>query len=159
MSDSRALRDCLGHFATGVTVVTCRDHRGTPCGITANSFSSVSLQPPRVLWNIGKASHSLDAYLTASYFGINILKAAQQTVAEHFAQSQHNLYNDTAYSSSANGVPVLSDCLGWIECSTTEIHECGDHYIIIGEVVDFHLEPGSPLLFYAGDYRSLETPD
>ena len=159
MSDSRALRECLGHFATGVTVVTCRDSDETPCGITANSFSSVSLEPPRVLWNIGKASHSLNAYLTASHFGINILTVEQQAVAEHFAQSLHNLYNDTAYSVSEKGVPRLSGCLAWIECSTAEIHECGDHYIIIGDVLDFHSEPGSPLLFYTSNYRSLETPD
>ena len=158
MSDSRALRDCLGHFATGVTVITCRDRRGTPCGITANSFSSVSLQPPRVLWNIAKTSHSLDAYLRAGYFGINILADAQQAVAEHFAQSQHNLYDDTPHSFSTRDVPVLHGCLAWIECSTAEVHESGDHFIIIGDVVDFRSERGSPLMFFAGNYRSFQAP-
>ena len=155
MSDSRALRDCLGQYATGVTVVTCRDAHQTPCGITANSFSSVSLDPPKILWNVARTSHSLAAYLKAAYFGVNVLADGQRAVAEKFAQSRHDLYDDTAHRLSPHGVPLLGGCLAWIECRTAEIHECGDHYIIIGDVIDFRREDGRPLLFYAGDYRSL----
>lgn len=158
MNDSKTLRDCLGRFATGVTVVTCRNAAGAPCGITANSFSSVSLEPPRILWNIAKVSQSLDAYLAASHFAVNVLAEDQRPLAEHFAQSLHDSYANTPFALSEHGAPMLEGCLAWLECRTERIHDCGDHYIIIGDVLDFRRGSGRPLLFFGGAYRGLDDP-
>ncbi len=152
--DQLELRQSLGRFATGVTVVTCVGDRG-PCGITANSFSSVSLDPPLVLWNIAKVSHSLRAYLAAEHFAINVLSADQRDVSDHFAQSDHTVFNGIVYSASEHGVPILPDTLACFECRTYETHDCGDHFIIIGEVERFRRNDGEPLLFFRGDYHQL----
>jgi flavin reductase (DIM6/NTAB) family NADH-FMN oxidoreductase RutF len=148
------LRRSLGRFATGVTVVTCCAPDGRPCGITANSFSSVSLDPPLVLWNIAKVSNSLQAYLDARHFAIHVLTAGQQTVAEHFASTDHTRYNGIEHTISENKVPILPGVLARLDCRTREIHEGGDHYIIVGEVEAHTAADGAPLLFFAGEYRT-----
>ena len=153
--DLESFRRCLGQFATGVTVVTCTDPDARACGITANSFSSVSLDPPLVLWNIAKSSNSLRAYLTAEFFGINVLTVEQKDIASHFAQSNHKLFDSIEYSLSDNGVPTLPNTLAHLECRTTEVHSCGDHYIVIGEVEHYRHDAGQPLLFFAGNYTAL----
>ena len=148
------LRQCLGKFATGVTVVTCHGALG-PCGITANSFSSVSLEPPLVLWNIAKVSNSLQAYLVAEHFAINVLGSEQKEISHHFAQSDHTRFNGIEYQTSEHGVPLIPGSVACFECRTHQIHDCGDHYIIIGEVENFRSNDGEPLLFYGGDYAAL----
>lgn len=155
MTDTKALRQCLGRFATGVTVVTCCDQDGNPCGITANSFSSVSLEPPLVLWNIAKVSNSLEAYLAAEHFAINVLSLDQESLSSHFARSDHTLFDDIEYSLAENGAPRLPGNLATFECRTHEIHDCGDHHIIVGEVIRFEADDHEPLLFYSGGYRQL----
>ena len=149
---ARSLRQSLGRFATGVTVVTCLGDKG-PCGITANSFSSVSLDPPLVLWNIAKVSNSLRAYLAAKHFAINVLNAHQSDLSHHFAQSDHTVFKGIEYTVSQHGVPILPDTIACFECRTHEVHDCGDHFIIIGEVEDFRSDDREPLLFYGGEYR------
>ena len=149
-----ALRRSLGRFATGVTVVTCCAPDGRPCGITANSFSSVSLQPPLVLWNIAKVSNSLNAYLSAEYFAIHVLRAEQQYIAEHFARTDHTRYNGIEHTVSPQNVPILPGVLARFDCRTHEIHEGGDHHIIIGEVQAHSADEGAPLLFFGGEYRT-----
>lgn len=155
MNDAQALRQCLGKFATGVTVVTCADANGNPNGITANSFSAVSLEPPLVLWNIAKVSNSLDAYLSAKYFAVNVLTADQRNLAAHFAKSDHTRFDNVEYTTSANGVPLLPDTLATFNCRTHEIHDCGDHYVIIGEVSSFKSAEREPLLFFGSAYRAI----
>jgi flavin reductase (DIM6/NTAB) family NADH-FMN oxidoreductase RutF len=155
MSDAKALRQCLGKFATGVTVVTCVDADGNPCGITANSFSSVSLDPPLILWNIAKVSNSLSAYMNAETFAINILSAEQQDLSSHFARSDHTLFNDIEYALSDDGAPLLTEALAVFEGRTHQIHDCGDHYVIIGAVSAFRSTDADPLLFYGGGYRAI----
>jgi len=155
MNNSKAFRQCLGKFATGVTVVTCCDDDGHPYGITANSFSSVSLDPPLILWNIAKVSSSLDAYLKAQQFAINILAAGQQDLSSHFAKSDHTLFDDIEFTLSADGAPLLPGTVACFECRTYEIHDCGDHYIIVGEVTRFTSNDQDPLLFFAGGYRHI----
>lgn len=155
MNDAQALRQCLGKFATGVTVVTCADANGNPNGITANSFSAVSLEPPLVLWNIAKVSNSLDAYLSAKYFAVNVLTADQRNLAAHFAKSDHTRFDNVEYTTSANGVPLLPDTLATFNCRTHEIHDCGDHYVIIGEVNSFKSAEREPLLFFGSAYRAI----
>lgn len=152
--DKLDLRQSLGRFATGVTVVTCLGDKG-PCGITANSFSSVSLEPPLVLWNIAKVSHSLRAYLAAEHFAINVLAADQRDLSHHFAQSDHTVFRGIEYSVSDHGVPILPDTIACFECRTHQIHECGDHYIIVGEVQRFRSNDEAPLLFFGSDYRRI----
>lgn len=148
------LRQCLGKFATGVAIVTCHGAKG-PCGITANSFSSVSLEPPLVLWNIAKVSDSLQAYLDAGYFAINILSAGQRDLSSHFAQSDHTLFDTIEYQTNGNNVPLLPHSIACFECRTQQIHDCGDHFIIIGEIESYRSGGGEPLIFYAGQYTSL----
>lgn len=145
------LRQCLGKFATGVTVVTCQGSAG-PCGITANSFSSVSLQPPLLLWNIAKVSNSLQAYLNASHFAINVLSARQQALSSHFAQSDHTRFDGVDYETNSNDVPLLRGAIACFECRTHQIHDCGDHHIIVGEIEAYRSDDGEPLLFYGGQY-------
>jgi 3-hydroxy-9,10-secoandrosta-1,3,5(10)-triene-9,17-dione monooxygenase reductase component len=149
-----ALRRSLGRFATGVTVVTCCAPDGRSCGITANSFSSVSLDPPLVLWNIAKVSNSLQAYLDAEYFAVHVLTAGQQYMAEHFARTDHTRYNGIEHSISEQKVPILPGVLARFDCRTREIHDGGDHHIIIGEVEAHTAQDGAPLLFFGGEYRT-----
>lgn len=148
------LRECLGRFATGITVVTCRGSEG-PCGITANSFSSVSLEPPLVLWNIAKVTNSLQAYLDAEHFAVNVLSAGQQELSSHFAQSDHTVFNGIDYETSARGVPLLPDSVACFECRTHQVYDCGDHYIIVGEVENYRAHDREPLLFYNGQYVAM----
>ena len=151
--NTRRLRDGLGKFATGVTVVTCQGREG-PVGITANSFSSVSLEPPLILWNIAKVSNSLDEFLHAEHFAINVLAADQELLSAHFAQAGRPTFADIAHELSPAGVPLLADTLASFECRTHEIHDCGDHHIIIGEIDDFRFDGGDPLLFFSGRYTT-----
>ena len=156
MTDSTSFRQCLGKFATGVTVVTCCDADGNPCGITANSFSSVSLEPPLVLWNIARVSNSLEAYLDAEHFAINVLAADQQQLSSHFARTDHTLFRGIEYTLSGDGAPLLPGTLATFECRTHAIHDCGDHYIIVGEVTGYRSGDGDPLLFFGGGYRNID---
>jgi flavin reductase (DIM6/NTAB) family NADH-FMN oxidoreductase RutF len=155
LTDPLQFRRCLGRFATGVTVITCAAPDGTPCGITANSFSSVSLDPPLVLWNIAKVSRSLDAYLAARNFGINVLTSDQEPVSVRFARSEPDLFRGVDHVITDRGVPRLRDTLAWFECRTYRTLDCGDHYIVIGEVLDFEAGDGEPLLFFGGRYNRL----
>ena len=153
-------RNCLGKFATGVTVVTCADADDNPCGVTANSFSSVSLDPPLILWNIAKVSHSLRAYLDAPHFAINVLGDDQLDLSAHFANTDHTLFDSVDYKRSENGIPILSNTLARLECSTQQVHDSGDHFIIVGQVERFRSNNRPPLLFFGGRYRELaDTAD
>ena len=148
------LRRSLGRFVTGVTVVTCCGRDGSPRGITANSFSSVSLDPPLVLWNIAKVSNSLSAYLDAEHFAIHVLKADQESFAEHFARTDHTIYNGIDFEISSDKVPILPGVLARFDCVTDAIHDAGDHHIIVGRVLAHVAGNGAPLLFQAGEYLS-----
>lgn len=157
MDQMKQFRQCLAKFATGITVVTCADHTGRPYGITANSFSSVSLEPPLVLWNVAKVSNSLQAFLDAEFFAINILTAEQRDLSAHFAKSDHTLFDTVEILRSEENLPLFPDSLAYFICRTFQIHECGDHYIIIGEVVRFESHDADPLLFFDGQYAAIES--
>lgn len=157
MDEMKKFRQCLGKFATGVTVVTCVDEDGRPYGITANSFSSVSLEPGLILWNIAKVSDSLQAFLHAEYFAINILASDQQDLSSHFAKSDHTLFDEIRIDRSAQNVPLIPGALACFECRTDQIHDCGDHYIIIGEVIKFDARDAEPLLFFGGNYAAIQS--
>lgn len=154
--DPILLRNCLGAFATGVTVIACQDQDGALQGVTANSFSSVSLTPPLVLWSIDKSSDTLEAFLQAEHFSISVLTAQQQGLSNHFAQSKPELFDQVALASSHTGAPVLADAHASLECGTYAIHEAGDHHIILGEVLHLSVTDAQPLIFYRGAYAGLQ---
>lgn len=155
MDQLKKFRRCLSKFATGVTVVTCADADGRPYGITANSFSSVSLEPRLILWNVAKVSNSLKAFLDAEHFAINILSSEQRDLSMHFAKSDHTLFDTVDTSRSRENVPLIPGTLACFECRTFAIHECGDHHIVIGEVVRYESRDAEPLLFHDGKYAAL----
>lgn len=136
-------------------MVTCTNAQGNCFGITANSFSSVSLDPPLVLWNIAKVSNSLQEFLDAEHFGINILSASQKNESQTFAKSEHNIFDGVAYSLGENSIPLLDNTLAHLLCHTHDVHECGDHYIIVGEVTGYASVDADPLVFFNGAYQSL----
>lgn len=137
--------------------MTCAADDGSPRGITANSFSSVSLDPPLILWNIAKISTALSDFLDAAYFGINVLAVDQQALAAQFARSDIDRFQGIDHDASRRSVPRLKNTLAWFECRTREVHDCGDHHIIIGEVCDFDSADRDPLLFYGSRFCSLTS--
>jgi 3-hydroxy-9,10-secoandrosta-1,3,5(10)-triene-9,17-dione monooxygenase reductase component len=108
-----------------------------------------------VLWNIAKDSHSLQAYLDAEYFAINVLAAGQRKLSSHFAQSDDTVFNGIEHETSARHVPLIRDSVACFECRTHQVHDCGDHYIIVGEVENYRSGEQEPLLFYDGRYVAM----
>ena len=147
----RELRDALGRFATGVTVVTTMTDAG-PLGITANSFASVSLRPPLVLWSPARKSKRFPAFEAAGYFAIHVLSAGQQALAERFAAPLATGWGEIAYAPGIGGVPLLDGCAARFECRHEARYEGGDHLIVVGEVLRLVEEDVPPLLFYRGGY-------
>lgn len=145
---ARAFRDCLGRFASGVTVVTAPTSQGG-IGMTANSFTSVSLDPALILWCPAKASSRFSAFSSASHFAIHVLAADQEEVARSFAKSAQ-AFDDHASHLSVAGVPLLHNCLARFECETHAMHDAGDHAIMIGRVLTAQMSDGAPLVFSQG---------
>jgi len=146
----RDLRDALGRFATGVTVVTTSTPEG-PVGITANSFASVSLDPPIVLWSIGRNSRRFAAFAECRHFAVHVLGAEQLDLGRRFARSGP-AFEGLDHTLNDAGVPVLPGCLSRFECARMAGHEGGDHLIMVGRVMAAALRDGEPLLFAGGDY-------
>lgn len=154
--DGRELRNALGRFATGVCVVTTVDKRGNALGLTANSFSSVSLDPPLVLWNLQNGSDAYDAYARPRRFAINVLSAQQLALSNQYARKGDHLLDPAHFRHGRHGAPILRDALVSFECELHAAHEGGDHLIIVGKVLDVSGRPGGdPLLFFSGAYREL----
>lgn len=153
--DGRELRDALGRFATGVCVITCI-HEQKPLGITVNSFASVSLDPPLVLWSLQNNSDTFEAFASAGHFAVNILSKDQQDLSNLYAQKGDHLLRGEHFRIGKYGSPVIRDALTTLECELAISHEGGDHLIILGRVRDMHTRPsGRPLLFFSGTYREL----
>jgi flavin reductase (DIM6/NTAB) family NADH-FMN oxidoreductase RutF len=155
----RLLRTALGRFATGVTLVTARDaDDGSPIGIVVNSFASVSLDPPLVLWSAARASMRHRHFTAATAFAIHVLRADQRALTERFTRTGPG-FEGLAHRPGTEGVPLLDDVLARFECVTEATHEGGDHTIIIGRVVRFSLShDGAPLCFFGGGFGGF-TPD
>ena len=155
-SDPRTLRDALGCFATGVTVVTCLDGTGHPVGLTANSFTSLSLDPPLLLVCVAKAAASAVPLSAAEHFAVNVLQTQQQPASITFSTRVEDRFGCTPWSMGEHGVPVLLDSLSVFECARHAIYDGGDHFILVGEVKKATFEPGlDPLLYFRGSYRRL----
>lgn len=151
--DAKAFRNALGCFPTGVAVMTTR-HEGELVGLTCNSFSSVSLDPPLVLWSLRTGSKSLAAFRASRTFAINILAEDQNLLSARFASSAiADKFEGVHHSAGLNGVPVIDDCVVSFECSTFAEHDAGDHVLFIGRVERFaHGRQDDPLVFYRGAY-------
>lgn len=147
---SRAYRDALGCFGTGVTVVTTRTDRG-PLAMTANSFASVSLDPAMVLWCAAKRSLRHPAFAAALDYAIHVMADDQQDIALHFARSGED-FAPVDWSQNSNGVPILQGCLARFECRRMALHDAGDHTIIVGQVLCATHRPGSGLMYKHGRY-------
>ncbi|MGE6917476.1 flavin reductase [Achromobacter kerstersii] len=151
--DSRELRRTLGAFTTGVTVVTTLDAEGRPFGVTANSFSSVSLDPPLILWSQSLKSSSYPAFRDAPRFVVNILADHQVPVSNRFAKSGGDKFEGVGYRAGEGGVPILDDCAAYLECEKIAAYPGGDHVIYLGQVHNLHRAGQRPLAFGDGAYR------
>jgi len=149
------LRQALGRFATGVTIVTCRDAAGAPAGLTVNSFSGVSLDPPLVLWSLRRASPSLKAFGAARHFNVNVLAENQSGLSKRFAASRPDKFAEGSWSDGRTGVPLLGGCAATFECEVIARHDIGDHVLFVGRVLGVHTSTAVPLLFQAGRYHAL----
>lgn len=152
--DSQELRRALSCFATGVAVATTRDAAGAPTGITISSFNSVSLDPPLVLWSIGKDSYSYDAFVNAEYFAVNVLTSEQLDLSARFAQRNGDKFDGIVTREGLHDIPLLSECAACFQCRTEHLYEGGDHKIIVGRVLSIEERETAPLIFYRGDFLS-----
>ena len=150
--DSRQLRNVLGTFTTGVTIVTTRDANGVPHGVTANSFSSVSLEPPLVLWSQALTSRSLPAFRDSDHFAVNILADDQVAISQHFAKQQEDKFANMEYIDGLGGVPVLQGTVAHFECVKVAAYPAGDHIIYLGRVERVSHSGRRPLAFAHGRY-------
>jgi flavin reductase (DIM6/NTAB) family NADH-FMN oxidoreductase RutF len=153
--DVRDLRNAFGMFATGVTVVTTCNSDGRPIGLTCNSFSSVSLKPPLVLWSLSLYSPNLQAFLQAPYFAVNILACDQFELSRRFSSPVRDRFDGVGWASGEGGVPLLPGVAAHIQCRNETRHYSGDHVILIGQVVRYEYRDVEPLVFARGLYRSL----
>lgn len=154
--DLRTFRDCLGGFATGICVVTA--HTGAePIGMTVNSFSSVSLTPPLVLFSILRDCNSFEGWMAAGHYAIHVLGAHQNALSNRFAQPLSDKWSGLATEPGAGGAPLLPGCLGRLQCSAEQRIPAGDHVIFVGCVLafDMPLPTAEPLVFFRGRYRHL----
>jgi flavin reductase (DIM6/NTAB) family NADH-FMN oxidoreductase RutF len=146
-------RRVLGHWVTGVSVVAARRADGAPCGLTANAFCSVSLEPPLVLVCVEKSADSHNCIAQAGAFSVSVLGSDQERLARRFAAwDVTEKFEGVAYHASITGAPILEDALAWVDCRTWAMHDAGDHTIYIGEVVAADARDQSPLLYYRGGY-------
>jgi len=149
----RDLRDALGRFATGVTVVTTMTPHG-PLGMTVNSFASVSLEPPLVLWSPARRSSRFADFEAATHFAVHVLSAAQRDLAMRFARRGDD-FSGLDWSPGIGGVPLFPDCSARLECCHTARFDGGDHLIVVGEVLRLTEQELPPLIYHRGRYRGL----
>jgi flavin reductase (DIM6/NTAB) family NADH-FMN oxidoreductase RutF len=154
--DPARFRELLGHFATGVTVVTTRTPDGTPVGMTASAVAAVSLDPPLVLVCIDRRHDMHPALQAASHFVLNVLAADQQALSRRFAELDEDRFAGVAYRGSATGLPVLDGVLAAIECEKRDAVAAGDHTVFFGLVTGGHTAPGSPLVYYRSAYGAAD---
>ncbi|QCI63312.1 flavin reductase family protein [Phreatobacter stygius] len=158
--DQRAFRDALGRFATGVTVVTSRTRSGRICGVTVNSFSSLSLDPPLVLWSLAASSSSHAAFDEASHFVVHVLAEGQDGLARQFARSGIDRFAGIETEEGPQGIPMLPGVAARFECRMLYRYWGGDHVIFVGRVDGFTQAPEcAPLVFHAGAMRRLEADE
>jgi flavin reductase (DIM6/NTAB) family NADH-FMN oxidoreductase RutF len=153
--DTRSFRKLMGCFATGVTVVTTRHKDSGPIGITINSFTSVSLKPPLVLFCLDKAAHVYPFFKSETKFAVNFLTENQENISRHFADFRHNPEPKNIWQRSREGMSVLRHTLGWMLCRKIAVYDGGDHDIFLCKALELHKRTGQrkPLLYFRGRYR------
>ena len=154
--DSARFRTVVGHFASGVTIVTGADG-DSPAGFTCQSFFSLSLDPPLVAVAPSRTSTSWPAIDRSGAFCVNVLAEEQETLCRSFANSGGDKFKGVGWTEAATGSPVINDVLAWVDCRIVERHDAGDHILVIGRVVDMEARNGRPLLFYRGGFGSFEA--
>ncbi len=150
--DPTEFRKALGAFATGVTIITTRTADGAPLGLTANSFNSVSLNPPLVLWSLANTSMSLETFKTAQNWAVHVLASDQEALSGRFARRGEDKFAGLDVDTGVGGIPLLRGCTARFQCKTAFQYEGGDHVIFVGEVVSFDRADSSPLVFHGGKY-------
>lgn len=151
--DSATFRRVLGHYPTGVCIVTAVEEGGAPAGMAVGSFTSVSLDPPLVAFFPDKRSTSWPRIQKAGKFCVNVLASDQQEVCRRFSASGGDKFAGITHRVSTNGSPILDGVVAWIDCDFHAIHEAGDHYIVLGRVIELEVQnPNPPLLFFQGSY-------
>jgi flavin reductase (DIM6/NTAB) family NADH-FMN oxidoreductase RutF len=150
----RRFRNMLGQFATGVAVITTLDEGGAQLGVTCNSFTSVSLDPPLILWSIAKSSLSGPAFTNGKAFAVNVLEASQEDLAMRFAKTGADKFAGVPWHKGLEGVPLLEGCVAYMECRVDARYPGGDHEIILGAVERYVNLALDPLLFHSGEFRN-----
>ena len=153
--EKNELRRVMGHFATGVTVITSIRSSGEMHGLTANAFTSVSLIPPLLLVCIDKKAESYPCFDESKIFTVNVLASDQEALSRRFAVTGGDKFEGVSYKVGANGAPILDGALAFLECKVTQKIDGGDHTIYIGEIEQAETKEGKPLLFFRGGYREL----
>lgn len=150
--DPPEFRHLLGHFATGVTIITLVHADGRPTGMTASSLASASLQPPLVSVCIDRSAEIHDLMLAAELWTVNILSAEQEALSRRFAEASENRFDGVGYTTTRRGIVVLDGVLAHLECEPEAHHDAGDHTLFLGRVVGGAARDGRPLLYYRGGY-------
>jgi flavin reductase (DIM6/NTAB) family NADH-FMN oxidoreductase RutF len=150
--NERQFRDALAQFATGVTIVCTRASPGRYVGLTANSFNSVSLDPPLILWSLARRSGSLAAFERAERYAVNVLAADQVELARRFSRPHADRFAGVAHRLGWSDAPLIEGCVAWLECRPHARHAAGDHVVFIGEVVTVERSRGNALLFHQGGF-------
>jgi flavin reductase (DIM6/NTAB) family NADH-FMN oxidoreductase RutF len=154
--EARGFRNSLGLFATGVCVVTALTPEGEPMGLTINSFSSVSLSPPLILWSLDKGSDTMPVFDAATSFTVNVLGDDAKEMSQRLSRKGHHRLHPGEWTPGATGAPVLASAIAHFDCVGTARHDGGDHVILVGEVkAHAHKNGAHPLLYYRGRYREL----
>ena len=150
--DPRDFRSALGTFATGVTIVTAMGSDGKPYGLTCNSFASVSINPPLVLWSLGMYSQGLPIFQNASHFAVNVLGVSQQPLAAKFAKTSPNKFDGVKWKPGLGKAPLIADSVAHFQCRAANRYYGGDHVIFLGAVEGYSYSRKEPLLFVRGGY-------
>jgi flavin reductase ActVB len=154
--DSNLFRRACAQFATGVAIASVLDPQGLPHGMTINSFTSVSMEPPLVLICIDRTCNLLAVFERAEYYGLSFLGQDQQPLSARFAQRGQDRFDGTPWVAGSTGVPLIPDALAHLQCRVTDTVPAGDHVVLIAEVISADIHSGTPLLFYESGYRRLE---
>lgn len=155
-NESDKLRKAFGRFATGVTVITMSDEDDRPLGMTASSFNSVSLDPPMVLWSAGQQAGEYERFAKCAKYAVHVLSDQQAGLSNHFATPSKDKFEAIDWQMSAHGLPLIAECPMCLQCETISRHEAGDHMILVGTVIDAHINSDAPpLLYYSSAYHHL----
>ncbi len=153
--DPQELRRVMGHFATGVTVITTKDKDGVPTGLTANAFLSLSLNPPLILISVDKSAQCYNCFECRNHFTVNFLSEHQEELSRRFATKGIDKFAGLKWCEGKNGAAILDGVLGYVECKITQCFDGGDHTIVVGEILHAHASGERPLLFFKGKYQRL----